>query len=57
MRRRAAEKIERYASDPSSPFYPGEGMSELIRYEDGADHDAELFARLTDAKDHYYSLL
>lgn len=57
IKQETAEKIERYANDPSSPFYPGEGMGGLVRYEDGADHDAELFARLTDAKDHYYSLL
>ena len=57
IKQETAEKIEQYANDPSSPFYPGEGMGGLIRYEDGADRDAELFARLTDAKDHYYSLL
>lgn len=57
IKQETAEQIEEHASDPSSPFYPGPGMSELIAYEDGADHDAELFARLTDAKDHYYSLL
>jgi hypothetical protein len=57
IKQETAEQIEEYANDPSSPFYPGPGMSELIAYEDGADHDAELFARLTDAKDHYYSLL
>ena len=32
-------------------------MAELIAYEPGADHDAVLYARLTDAKDHYYSYL
>jgi hypothetical protein len=57
IKQETAEKIEEYANDPGSPFYPGPGMRELIAYGDGADHDAELFARLTDAKDHYYSLL
>lgn len=52
-----ANAIEQYANDPSSPFYPGAGISDLIKYQGGADHDAELFNRLTDAKDHYYSLL
>jgi hypothetical protein len=57
IKEETANAIERYANDPSSPFYPGAGMGGLVRYDDGADHDAELFNRLTDAKDHYYSLL
>jgi hypothetical protein len=57
IKEETANDIEKYANDPSSTFYPGAGMSGLINYEDGADHDAELFNRLTDAKDHYYSLL
>lgn len=57
IKEETAQKIELYANDPASPFYPGEGMSELIKYADGADHDAELFNRLTDANNHYYSLL
>jgi hypothetical protein len=57
IKEETAGMIEQYANDPSSPFYPGAGMSDLIKYKDGADHDAELFNRLTDAKDHYYSLL
>ncbi|MDB5225660.1 MAG: hypothetical protein JWL87_612 [Candidatus Adlerbacteria bacterium] len=52
-----AEAIERNANDPASPFYPGEGMADLIAYEDGVDPGTELYNRLTDAKDHYYSLL
>ncbi|HVU80152.1 MAG TPA: hypothetical protein VHD37_02190 [Candidatus Paceibacterota bacterium] len=52
-----AKAIEAYAADPSSAFYPGAGMSALIEYAPGADRDAELYNRLTDAKDHYYSLL
>lgn len=57
IKEETANKIEQYANDPSSPFYPGAGMSDLIAYKSGADHDAELFNRLTDPKDHYYSLL
>ncbi|HVV15176.1 MAG TPA: hypothetical protein VHD55_02140 [Candidatus Paceibacterota bacterium] len=52
-----ANAIEAYANDPTSPFYPGAGVSALIAYPAGTDHDAELYNRLTDAKDHYYSLL
>jgi hypothetical protein len=53
-----AEKIEAYANDPASPFYPGERYAALLAYPAGAgDHDAALYARLTDDKDHYYSYL
>jgi hypothetical protein len=57
IKEETAQKIEQYANDSASPFYSGAGYSDLIKYQDGADHDAELFNRLTDAKDHYYSLL
>lgn len=57
IKEETADKIEQYANDPQSPFYPGDGLAELIAYPDGVDHDSELFNRLTDAKDHYYSLL
>lgn len=57
IKEETAQKIEQYANDPSSPFYPGDGMGELIKYPEGANPSAELFNRLTDAKDHYYSLL
>lgn len=52
-----AKTIERYANDPQSDFYPGEGIAALIAYPEGADHSQELYRRLTDAKDHYYSYL
>ena len=52
-----AEKIEMYATSITSPFYPGPGMDTLIAYPDGVDRDQELFNRLTDEKDHYYSYL
>jgi hypothetical protein len=51
-----AEKIEQYANDPASVFYPGQGMAELIAY-DGGDASSVRYERLTDAKDHYYSYL
>lgn len=57
IKEETAQKIEQYANDQTSPFYPGAGMSDLIKYADGVGHDAELFNRLTDAKNHYYSIL
>ena len=57
IKEETAKRIEQYANDPASPFYPGEEIGKLIAYAPEADHDPELFARLTDAKDHYYSLL
>ena len=52
-----AEAVERYANDPSSPLYPGEGYAQLIAYQPGVDTSEELFLRLTNEKDHYYSYL
>lgn len=52
-----AKQIEAYASDPTSPFYPGPDVAMLLAYAPGADRDAELYARLTDEKNHYYSYL
>lgn len=52
-----ANAIELYASTPSSSFYPGAGMAQLIAYTDSEDHDATLFARLTDTKNHYHQYL
>lgn len=52
-----ANDIEKYANDPTSPFYPGPDAAKLIAYPDGANHDTELYNRLTDEKDHYYSYL
>lgn len=57
IKEETAQKIEQYADDPASPFYPGPGVSDLIKYEDGVNQSSELFNRLTDANDHYYSLL
>ncbi len=52
-----ADRIEQYANDPTSEFYPGAGYRELIAYAPAANHDTELYNRLTDSKNHYYSYL
>jgi hypothetical protein len=57
IKQQTATQIEQYASDPSSPFYPGDGYAKLIAYTPGANHDQELYNRLTDPKNHYYSYL
>lgn len=57
IKQETADEIERHARDASSPFYPGIGMEKLIAYPADVEHDAELYRRLTDPKDHYYSYL
>lgn len=58
IKQETARDVERYANDPSSPFYPGPDAAALIAYDARVeDRDAELFKRLTDEKDHYYSYL
>lgn len=58
MKQETARAVELYANDPSSPFYPGPKAATLIAYSpDVRDTDAELFKRLSDEKDHYYSYL
>ncbi|MBP9816828.1 MAG: hypothetical protein KBD05_02265 [Candidatus Pacebacteria bacterium] len=57
IKQETAEEIERHAADPTSPFYPGPGLAELIAYAPGVDQKAELFNRLTDDTNHYYSYL
>lgn len=53
-----ARAVEAYANDPSSVFYPGPEAKELLAYApEISDRDAELFRRLTNEKDHYYSYL
>lgn len=52
-----ATQIEQYANDPTSPFYPGPEIAPLIAYPAGTNHDTELYNRLTDDKNHYYSYL
>lgn len=57
IKQETAEKIEEYANDPSSEFYPGDNIAELVKYKDNKNHDSELYNRLTDEHDHYYSYL
>jgi hypothetical protein len=52
-----AKQIEAYANDSTSPFYPGNNAAALIAYPSGVDHDTELYNRLTDEHNHYYSYL
>ena len=57
VKQETALQIERYANDPTSDFYPGDGIAALIAYPDGTNHDTELYNRLTDEHNHYYSYL
>ncbi len=52
-----ARDIENFANDPSSDFYPGDGMADLISYDEGVNKDQVLYDRLTNSHDHYYSYL
>ncbi len=57
IKQETAMAIEKYAGDPKSPFYPGKKYEKLISYSEGVDRDSELYKRLTDSKNHYYSYL
>ena len=57
IKQKTAADIELYANDPTSVFYPGDGLAALVAYASSTDHDQELFNRLTDEKNHYYSYL
>lgn len=57
IKQETALAIEKYATDPTTPFYPGEKYAALIEYEQADKHDDQLYARLTDSKNHYYSYL
>lgn len=57
IKQETAMLIEKYATDESVAFYPGKQYAPLITYTESADHDKELYNRLTDAKNHYYSYL
>lgn len=57
IKQETAVLIEKYATDTSTPFYPGENFGQLIEYTNVDNHDDQLYARLSDAKDHYYSYL
>jgi hypothetical protein len=53
-----AKQIEQNAQSSSSPFYPGDEYAPLLSYPASTtDADNELFLRLTDEKNHYYSYL
>lgn len=57
IKEETANQIETYANDPTSPFYPGADAAVLITYPAGVSHDTELYNRLTDSHNHYYSYL
>lgn len=57
IKQETAKKIEAYANDPTSLYFPGDEYARLIAYPPNVDHDAELYKRLTDPKNHYYSYL
>lgn len=58
MKQRTAEEVESNISDVNSSFYPGPEYAGLIYYGTSTvDKDQELFNRLTDEKNHYYSYL
>ncbi|MEN9920198.1 MAG: hypothetical protein RL538_91 [Candidatus Parcubacteria bacterium] len=58
MKQKTAEEVERHITDTTSSFYPGPEFANLIAYSSSTtDKDNELFNRLTNEKDHYYSYL
>jgi hypothetical protein len=57
IKQNTAVAIENNLIDPNSVFYPGVDLARLVTYADPTKHDAELYNRLTDAKDHYYQYL
>ena len=58
MKQKTAEDVQKYANDKTSPFYPGDGAGVLLAYASSTtNRDQELFNRLTDEKNHYYSYL
>lgn len=58
IKQETARLIEVHANDPGSPFYTDAATAALIAYDPAiTNRDAELYHRLTDEKDHYYSYL
>ncbi len=58
MKQNTAKQVELHVNDPTSSFYPGPEYASLIAYSTSTtDRDQELFNRLTDEKNHYYSYL
>jgi len=57
IKQETAQRIEEYALDPVSPFYPGDGLFMLVAHATGTNASSDIFARLTDEDNHYYSYL
>ncbi len=58
IKQETANNIEMYANDSTSAFYPGASIAPLLTYTaSSTPHDEQLYGRLTDAKNHYYSYL
>ncbi len=57
IKQETAEEIERHAHDRTSEFYPGEAMEALFAYPASVEKTNELYVRLTDPENHYYSYL
>jgi len=57
IKEKTALEIEVNLANEKSEFYPGAKLRNLIVYEEKADREKELFNRLTDEHDHYYSYL
>lgn len=57
IKQETAVAIEQYANNQDSAFYPGEGYAALLDYGQDVNESDELFNRLTDEKNHYYSYL
>lgn len=57
IKQETAKKIEEHLIDVKSPFYPGPKYNMLINYKDSVDKDEELYKRLTNSHNHYYSFL
>ena len=52
-----AKQIESYLHDPTSVYYLGSDMENIITYPAGSDPSTVQFSRITDTKDTYYSYL
>ncbi|NTW14267.1 MAG: hypothetical protein HGA31_04535 [Candidatus Moranbacteria bacterium] len=52
-----AIETEAHLTDPTSPYYLGDGLAHMLDYTAGSDVATERFKRLTEDGDHYYSYL
>lgn len=57
IKQETANQVEENLKNSESLYFPGSKYASLISYPAGANHDAELYNRLTDSKNHYYSYL